>query len=268
MNSTSLPNQWVEIDCGDRPIYPYSYRFMTSENTLYCPKRFYLKVSNDYVNWDTIHATYSGTDHPQLAVNTFSNWLTTSGMVGPYRWVRFHAITAYHANYVQVKRLEFLDQHGMNSLGRVQWEDTGGFVPGTTRQIDMAFGLKPCEHLPSVSVVTANYMTAQTRTTELIGTTWDLSAANPTKVQFCMKTVTLDQIDPAVDLEVWVSVDGGANYEQIPITLLTQVSGFSYYVGQKTALTPRNSNVVKTKVRVLNYRNIRIYGTAAGFDYV
>ena len=270
LNSTSLGTspQWIEVDCGDRPVGVYQYRWTPMEAATRGPKRFYLTGSNDYTSWTTLHATYSGADYPQQTMGSPSGWFTTSGNIGPWRFIRLTTISTWDGTYVDIKRLDLIDQQrDINSLSRTQWESTGGFIPGSTQQIDLAFGLKTNEHVPSVSAVTANYMTAVTPTNRLISTTWNLSKLNPTKAQFVVKCALPDPINLNVDLSAQISVDGGATYRQITLTQFQQAGAFTYLYGILTGIPAQNTNTVKTLIQLSGYQNTKIYGTAVAFDY-
>lgn len=67
---------------------------------------------------------------------------------------------------------------------------------------------------------------------------------------------------------MWVSTDGGLNYEQVTdLSILPNSDGYSYIVGYKSSLTPRDSSSMKLKVELLNYKTAFVYATCLAVDY-
>jgi hypothetical protein len=266
-NSGSSANQWVQIDTKS-PFIPYAWRWRTS-NTTYAPKRFKLQgYRSQGGTWDDLDSTYAGSDYPQMAAGIFTPWFPLTTVSG-YSVYRMFINSGYSATYVYIDQLEISQRQVRPSLlGRSAWEATGGFIPTVTKSIDVAVGFKIVDHIPSVTRFTANYMTSDSEMT-LISEPWVTFTINPTSIELIVKCKFVDTVSLGTDVKVWVSSDDGANYEQITnLQILSTVDNYSYIVGRKSGLVPRNSNIMRLKITTSNFKNIQIYGTCLGVDYV
>ena len=263
----SVAGAWLQINTGIAFV-PYQYRWMSSAGTGNAPKRFKLQGYNsDTGLWDDLDTTYAAADLPQVATDVYSSWFPVNA-TRAYKNFRLYVISGYSGTYLVIKRLEIAKiKISPLTMTRSHWEASGGFVPGTTKAIDVAVGIQAIDALPSVNGITATYMTSDANMT-LLSQPWTASAVNPKTGQVIIKCKLLDSIILNTDLTVWVSMDGGNNYDQITnLSTITGYSGFTYIVGENRSLTPRNNNIMKTKVVVGNYKNVLFYGMSLGVDY-
>jgi hypothetical protein len=266
VNTTTSTNQWLQINTGT-PFVPYAWRWKTS-NTSYAPKRFKLQgFRSSSGSWDDLDIVYAASDYSQMAAGVFTPWFPLTTASG-YSIYRMFINSGYHATYVYIDQLEISKKQIRPALiGRAAWESSGGFIPGITKSINVAMGFDAVDYIPSVQSMEACYMTSDTNMV-LISHAWDASQINPVSAQFLMKYKLVDPVVLDTDLKVWVSMDDGANYEQISgLFVMNIVDDFYYVAGAKSNLTPRNAKKMRTKVTVDNYKNIQIYGISLGVDY-
>jgi hypothetical protein len=270
--ATPINGQWLQIDLGDKPIWPREWRIRAPWYSVgtgaRCPKRFKITASNDLVQWDDIVTTFSGADMPNPTGDKFTAWYPTTA-TGIYRYIR---LTTYSAQidvtYVGIKKLDFKSSWDINSLAREHWESTGGFVSGATSSVQIALGFFTKGSIPTVNSVTPTYVTVVQPNTELITDSWLASANNPSKAQCVIKCKLVDSIILNTDLTVYVSMDDGVNYEQVTdLQIVSTVNGFTYIMGSKPGLEARDSNIMRVKIVISNFKMVQIYGTCLGVDY-
>jgi hypothetical protein len=260
---------WLQIDLGTKFFRPTHWRYSTP-NTTYCAKRFGFVASNDLVTWDVIDTTYSGADMPQLAANTPTAWVPFNNTpIKNYRYLRFKGVSGYNATSIYARLFFRAADNSPNGLTRAQLEASGGFVPGSTQAIDLAVGFNAIDSIPSFNGFSATYVVPEKDSMTLISKSWGASVVNPKTVQCLLRCKLHDLISLNTDLKVWVSMDDGNNYEQVTnLSLLPNTDGYSYIVGYKNNLLSRNDLTMKLKIEIYNYKNVQIYGTCLGVDYV
>jgi len=274
----AVTNQYVQIDMGSgNAFYPMKWRWMNTNNT-YQPKRFKLQASNDGSNWTDIDSMYANVDCPLVGNGTWAPYVSLP-ITTAYRYYRMYILSGYSATYIYVSEIEIIDYNVTSSFGSIlvpgpmspattEWKYSGGFNPGTSTTFDVAVGMAGSYvGVPYLNKFTVNYATAASNMT-YISKSWEASQINPTSA-FCLLDIeTTESLVLDTDLKAWVSMDDGANYEQITGLIVLLASGNRQVLtGNKTGLTARSDQTMRIKVTTANSKEVRLHGVALGVRY-
>jgi hypothetical protein len=154
----------------------------------------------------------------------------------------------------------------LESIYPAEYTMASGYTSGDSLDFGVGF-YSPSSPLPELSRYEVIYSAGSNNLT-LFTEAWSASQNDPTATKCLIKTTYTGSITLDMDLTVWVSIDGGVNYEQISGLSLLRSDGNEHYIaGSKINITPRGSNQVKLKITTHNSKEIRInsVGMAVGY---
>ena len=81
-----------------------------------------------------------------------------------------------------------------------------------------------------------------------------------------LKVKPIDAITENTDLKAWVSMDDGANYDQITLedAPFREIGDYDYYRGDAATLTSRSDQTVRFKVSGHNGKRVEVHAIALG----
>jgi hypothetical protein len=159
-----------------------------------------------------------------------------------------------------------MNSAALESIYPAEYTMASGYVSGASLDFGIGF-YSPSSLLPELSRYAVTYTTGSNNLT-LFTETWSASQNDPTAVKCMIKTIYTGSITLDVDLTVWISIDGGINYEQISGLYLLRSEGSEHYIaGSKINITPRGSNQIKLKITTHNSKETRVssVGVAVGY---
>jgi hypothetical protein len=99
----------------------------------------------------------------------------------------------------------------------------------------------------------------------LISEAWEASQNNPSDAYCVLEIEPIDTIILDDDLKAFVSMDDGANYEQIAgLAVFRQIGAHAFVRGDISDLTPRNDRIMRLKITTHNNKAVNIHAMALG----
>ena len=160
-----------------------------------------------------------------------------------------------------------LPSSSLQAITSSQYSQTGGFSAGI-QTLDFGMGFDcPYNYMPNLGSYTVNYSSVGSNMT-LITETWSASANNPVTALCLLNITSTGSVVLDTDLQAWVSMDGGVNYDQITgLSVLRTVGNNQYIKGINTTLTARGNNQMKFKIVTYNNKTINVYGIGVALRY-
>jgi hypothetical protein len=103
----------------------------------------------------------------------------------------------------------------------------------------------------------------------LISNSWEASVNDPTQAYCVLDVEPVDEIINNTDLKAYVSIDNGANYEQITLegTPFREVDVHDYIRGDLAGITTRTDKTIRIKVTSENDKALKLHAWAIGVRY-
>ena len=106
----------------------------------------------------------------------------------------------------------------------------------------------------------------------LVSQEWEASANNPTSAYCVLAVEPIDAIILDTDLKAWVSINDGANYEQITgLTIFREIGNYDFIRGDITGITARTDKTMRLKIEGLNNasntKQFKLHAWALGVKY-
>ncbi len=160
----------------------------------------------------------------------------------------------------------------MSGMSSADWESqsgTGGFVPGTVQSLDFAVGMSAASGgaVPALDKYVITYSHAG-EDIVLVLSAWEASENDPNDAYCVLDIGPVDEITLDTDLRAYVSMDDGANYEQISgLARFRQIEEHDFVRGDISGLTPRSDKTMRLKITSHNGKDMRIHAAALGVSY-
>ena len=157
-----------------------------------------------------------------------------------------------------------------NQMGKATLEAIGpgwwgaAFSAGT---LDFAFGLAgDGTDVPSVSGITINY-SENHQDMDLVLNSWEATAVDPDDGYLVLDVERIDAITLNTDLSASVSIDDGANYEAITLTLIRDIGEHTFIRGDVSGITSRADQTVRLRLQGHNSKSLKIRDAALAVRY-
>jgi hypothetical protein len=157
---------------------------------------------------------------------------------------------------------------GMNSGDWSSTSGAGGFIPGTTTALDFAAALEASGSTePKLDKYAVTYSRAD-HDISLVLQSWEASANDPQDAYVVMDVEPIDPITLDTDLKAWVSMNDGADYEQLSgLAVFREIGGHDYVRVDRSGLTPRSDKTMRLKITSHNSKDVRIHAAALGVKH-
>ena len=99
----------------------------------------------------------------------------------------------------------------------------------------------------------------------LISNSWEASVNNPTSAYCVIDLEPVDAVTLNTDVNAWISIDDGSNYEQINLDAAFRVSGSHNYIrGDLSGITAQTDKTIRLKVTGHNDKSIKLHAWSIG----
>ncbi len=157
------------------------------------------------------------------------------------------------------------NQMDQTALEAIATNFASWFAAGT---LDFACGLQADgSDVPTVDKFTVTY-SAPAQDLELVLNAWEASANDPIDTYCVLRIKPNVAITLDTDLKAWVSMDDGANYEQVTgLSVFREIGDHDYVRDDISGLTPRTDKTMRLKVTSHNLKDVEIHAAALGVKH-
>jgi hypothetical protein len=156
-----------------------------------------------------------------------------------------------------------MDKAALEAVTSTDWASV--FVAGT---LDFAMGLQADgNNLPELSQYTITHNIAAFDLT-YVSTSFELSEQDPDEAYVVLKVLPNETFTLDTDIKAWITIDDGANYEQVTgLTTIQEAGDYDFLRAELDPVTPRTDGTARLKVTTHNGKDIEIHAVFLGFKW-
>lgn len=266
--TSSTTNGWLRYDWSvGRRVW--RYRFKTYPNSAKCPKNWTFEGSNDGTTWTVLDTRTGVTDYGETVVWR-PYYEIPEAKRGVYKMYRLNVSECVNASHdPALTELEmnestvFLSATALVGLTQEQWASQAGFVPGTTKTVDVMAALTTSDtaFTPELNALgftvdrTTGVGTAEFSAFEAV----DPDIGRAVFVMQAVDSITLD-----TDVKAWMKRGTGA-YAQVPLVQDSAYDATRVLVRGELDMSATPGTGTMFKLTTHNNKAVRIFQAANYF---
>ncbi|WP_415517859.1 MAG: discoidin domain-containing protein [Desulfovibrio aminophilus] len=266
--TSSTTNGWLRYDWPTgRRIW--RYRFKTYPNSAKCPKNWTFEGSNDGTTWTVLDTRTGVTDYGETVVWRPYYEIPEANR-GVYKMYRLNVSECVNASHdPALTELEmnestvFLSATALVGLTQEQWASQAGFVPGTTKTVDVMAALTTSDtaFTPELNALgftvdrTTGVGTAEFSSFEAV----DPDIGRAVFVMQAVDTITLD-----TDVKAWMRRGVGA-YAQVPLVQDSAYDATRVLVRGELDMSATPGTAAQLKLTTHNNKAVKVFQAANYF---